>query len=115
MSFGYFSGPQTITSSTTRHVPSSPAQLLTVVIHQQDKPTSFAEAVSYTTVPFYSIVRFRNNKYLCGRYTLIKNRVSPSTVPEDMRFLVCRTTAIKYFAMYCKQSVTVINNKQNLF
>jgi len=38
MSFGYFAGPQAITSSTTRYVPSSPAQLSTVVVHQQEGP-----------------------------------------------------------------------------
>jgi dTDP-glucose pyrophosphorylase len=47
MSFGYFAGPQAITSSTTSHVPSSSAQFLTVVVHQQERPTGFAEAVSH--------------------------------------------------------------------
>jgi hypothetical protein len=52
MSFGYFADPQAITSSTISHVPSSPAQLLTVVIHQQEEPTGFVEAVSHGNIIF---------------------------------------------------------------
>ena len=86
MSFGYFAGPQAITSDTTRYVPSSPAQLSTVVVHQQEGPASFAEAESYYNdpiVPYYLLsAQWMFMEYIYAE----KNQVSPNTVLEAKRF-----------------------------
>ena len=39
------------------------------------------------TIPFYSIVCFRHNEYLWNIYTLRKNKLSLTTVPETIRFV----------------------------
>ena len=90
MSFGYFAGPQTIKSSTTSHVPSSSAQLLTVVVTSRRDLPALPKLYHTATISFFFILQYcllsAQWIFMEYLYTLRKNQVSSSTVRETMCF-----------------------------
>ena len=102
MSYGYFAGPQATTSSTTRYVPSSSAQLSTVVVHRQEETYQLYRSCITRQRSHCTVLFAFGAMNVYGVYIRWEKSGITKYSVRSQALLVYRTTAIKWFAVYCQ-------------